>query len=57
MTAKWWSVDHFIFEEYKTSASSLGIYRVLYSAYILLDVLPQHLWITNFPDSFLDPPI
>jgi predicted DCC family thiol-disulfide oxidoreductase YuxK/uncharacterized membrane protein YphA (DoxX/SURF4 family) len=57
MTAKWWSVDHFIFEEYKPTASSLGIYRVLFSAYILLDVLPRHLWLTNFPDSFFDPPI
>jgi uncharacterized membrane protein YphA (DoxX/SURF4 family) len=56
MTVKQWT-DHFIFEEYKTSASSLGIYRVLFATYILLVDLPQHLWIAHFPDSFFNPPI
>jgi predicted DCC family thiol-disulfide oxidoreductase YuxK/uncharacterized membrane protein YphA (DoxX/SURF4 family) len=56
VTAKWWSVDHFIFEEYQTSASPLGIYRVLFAAYVLT-YLPKHLWISGFPDSFFDPPI
>jgi uncharacterized membrane protein YphA (DoxX/SURF4 family) len=50
-------VDRFIFEEYKTSASSLGICRILYAANMLLVILPQHLWISEFPDSFFDPPI
>jgi predicted DCC family thiol-disulfide oxidoreductase YuxK/uncharacterized membrane protein YphA (DoxX/SURF4 family) len=54
--AKWWSVDHFIFEEYKTSTRSLGTYRILFAAYIVLLVLPEHLWVSRFPDSFLDPP-
>ena len=56
MTAKWWDVDHFIFEEYKTRTSSLGIYRILFAAYVLT-YLPRHLWIPSFPDSFFDPPI
>jgi hypothetical protein len=56
MTTKWWSADHFIFEEYKTTVSGLGIYRILFAAYILFVVLPQHLWVPNFPDSFFDPP-
>ena len=57
MTAKWWDVDHFIFEEYKTSASSLAIYRVFFAAYILFFILPEHLWISRFPDSFFNPPV
>jgi uncharacterized membrane protein YphA (DoxX/SURF4 family) len=56
MTTKRFSVEHFIFEEYKTIASSLGIYRILFAANILL-YLPQQLWVPNFPDSFFNPPV
>jgi predicted DCC family thiol-disulfide oxidoreductase YuxK/uncharacterized membrane protein YphA (DoxX/SURF4 family) len=52
-----WSVDHFIFAEYSTGASALGIYRILFAACILLVYLPEHLWISSFPDSFFNPPI
>jgi uncharacterized membrane protein YphA (DoxX/SURF4 family) len=55
MTVKRWSVDRFIFEEYKTNASGLGIYRILFAAYILI-YLPQQLWVPDFPDSFFNPP-
>jgi hypothetical protein len=57
MTASLRGIDRVIFEEYQTPASSLGIYRVLFAAYILLVHLPQHLWISSFPDSFFNPPI
>lgn len=56
MTPGWWRFDRFIFEEYKTVAPSLGIYRVMFAAYILV-YLPRHLWVSNFPDSFFNPPI
>lgn len=52
-----WSVEHFIFAEYATSASALGIYRILFAACILFVYLPEHLWISSFPDSFFNPPI
>ena len=35
MSTKWWNADHFIFEEYKTAVSGLGIYRILFAAYTL----------------------
>ena len=54
--AKRWAVDHFIFEEYKTSVQGLGIYRIFFAAYIVLLVLPNHLWVSHFPDSFFNPP-
>lgn len=50
-------LDHFVFEEYKTSASSLGLYRILFAGYVLLLVFPQHLWVSNFPNSFFNPPV
>lgn len=56
MTARRWSVDHFIFEEYKTPASGLAIYRILYAAYMLLIIFPQQLWVPSLPDSFFNPP-
>lgn len=52
-----WSVDHFIFTEYSTNKSSLGIYRILFATCILFVYLPQHLWISRFPDSFFTPPL
>ena len=52
-----WSVDHFIFIEYATSNSSLGIYRILFAACILFVYLPEHLWVSEFPNSFFTPPI
>ncbi len=51
-----WTIDHFICEEYKTSRSGLGIYRILFAANVLI-YLPQHLWVPSFPDSFFNPPI
>lgn len=51
-----WSVDHFIFAEYETTNSSLGIYRILFAACILFVYLPEHLWISGFPNSFFTPP-
>lgn len=47
--------DHFAFEEYRTSPSSLAIYRIVYASALLLVYLPQHLWISRFPDSFFNP--
>lgn len=52
-----WSIDQFIFTEYATSASALGIYRILFAACILFVYLPEHLWISSFPNSFFNPPI
>ena len=57
MKAKQSIVDHFIFEEYKTSASTLGLFRILFATYVLFMVLPQHLWVPRFPNSFFNPPI
>ena len=50
-------VDRFIFEEYKTSASSLGLFRILYAANMLFVILPSNLWVSKFTDSFFNPPI
>jgi predicted DCC family thiol-disulfide oxidoreductase YuxK/uncharacterized membrane protein YphA (DoxX/SURF4 family) len=51
-----WSVDRFIFEEYKTATRSLGIYRILFALYILI-YLPKAMWIPSFPGSFYNPPV
>lgn len=52
-----WSVDHFIFAEYATDAPALAIFRILFAACILFVYLPEHLWISSFPNSFFNPPI
>src|ERR1051326_2885194 len=56
MTINQW-MDHFIFDEYKTSATSLAIFRISFAIYLLIVVLPENLWVSNFPDSFFNPPI
>jgi hypothetical protein len=50
-------VYRFIYREYKTKVSSLGLYRILFATYVLVIVLPQNLWVSNFPNSFFNPPI
>ena len=57
MSASRWSFDHFVFAEYKTTTSGLGIYRVLFAAYKLLVILPQQLWVSTVPQSFFNPPL
>jgi len=56
VTANLRGLDHFIFEEYRAPKAGLGIYRLLFSTYVLT-YLPKHLWVSTFPNSFFDPPI
>jgi len=56
VTVRWLDIDHFLFEEYKAVTSSLGIYRILFAAYLLI-YLPLHLWVSTLPHSFFNPPV
>jgi hypothetical protein len=43
-------------ESYALSARDLGIYRILYAAFVLLAVVPVAAWIPSAPRAFLNPP-
>ena len=49
-------LDRFLFTEYATAPETLAVYRMIYALCVLLIYLPQHLWVSDFPDSFFDPP-
>lgn len=55
MKMKW--LDSWIFEGYRTRSSDLAVYRILYSAYVLLVWLPMGLWLRHVPQAFFNPPV
>jgi hypothetical protein len=50
-------VDRWLFEEYRTRAEDLGIFRVLFAAYVLIGYLPKGLWIRELPQAAFSPPL
>jgi uncharacterized membrane protein YphA (DoxX/SURF4 family) len=48
-------VDRWLFEEYRTDAESLGLFRILFSSYVLLAELPRGLWV--LPEAAFSPPV
>ncbi len=49
-------VDHWLFEEYRTSLENLAIFRVLFASYVLVDSLPVALWVRDLPQAAFAPP-
>lgn len=49
-------IDQWMFRAYETPAESLAIYRIVFSAFLLLVVMPKFLWLAALPDSFHTPP-
>lgn len=48
--------DRWIFCSYPMNAKALGLYRILYSLYLLIWGMPNFEWIAGQPDSFFNPP-
>jgi hypothetical protein len=46
----------FVFHEYKTTRRSLSVYRLLVAIFFITLYVPRYLWISEFPDSFFNPP-
>lgn len=38
------NIDRWLFEEYRTSAEDLALYRIFFAGYVLLNALPMGLW-------------
>lgn len=51
-------LDHFLFEEYRASERSLGVYRILYAAFALLVIAPGERFgaVAALPDGLFAPP-
>ena len=51
-------LDHWIFEEYRMPPRALSVFRIVYSAFVLLMVgVPPFRWIGNKPEIFYNPPM
>lgn len=48
-------LDRWIFGAYHASPADLGLYRVLYAAYVLLAMVPAGLWVDGVPRAFFSP--
>lgn len=48
--------DNWVFNSYSMNANALGLYRILFSLYLLIWGIPNFEWIANQPDSFFNPP-
>ena len=51
------AIDTWIFEEFQANALDLAIYRVIYSLFVLLTIVPVAPWIGNAPQAFFSPPL
>ena len=49
--------DGWLFAEYRTDPESLGLYRILFGSYVLLQLLPDALWLPNLPPPSFSPPV
>lgn len=49
-------IDTWMFRSYQAPAESLAIYRIVFSAFLLLVAMPKFLWLADLPDSFHAPP-
>ena len=50
-------VDLWIFHGYRATTLDLAIYRVIYSAYLLVTHLPVAPWLRDVPKAFFRPPL
>jgi hypothetical protein len=50
-------IARFVFAEYTPDVRSLGLYRIIFSLFALLYMLPEYQWISDYPDSFFNPPL
>jgi hypothetical protein len=50
-------IDRWLFAEYRTDPRSLGVYRILFGTYVLLQLLPDGLWLRNLPSPSFSPPV
>jgi hypothetical protein len=50
-------LDHWLFEEYRTSLENLAIFRVLFASYVLLGGLPAALWERDLPQAAFAPSV
>lgn len=50
-------IDTFIFDSYKISDKSLGLYRICFALFFILFGIPNFSWISGSPDIFYDPPL
>jgi hypothetical protein len=48
--------DGWVQTEYATPASSLGLYRIVFSLVMLVIAIPNGYWVSSFPNSFFVPP-
>lgn len=48
--------DQWVFNSYPMSSKALGLYRILYSIYLLVWGIPNFEWIADNPNSFYNPP-
>lgn len=48
--------DKWVFSSYNMNAKAFGLYRILYSLYLLIWGIPNFEWIAGQPDSFFNPP-
>jgi hypothetical protein len=51
------TVDRWIFGAYHAAPADLAIFRILYSAYLLLSMVPTALWVDRMPHAFFSPPV
>src|ERR1041384_8637597 len=57
MQRLWQRIDRWLFEEYRTDAVSLGIFRILFGCYLVLRTLPLGYWIRDVPSAAFCPPV
>lgn len=49
-------LDVVLFDEYRTDARALALYRIVFASLVLILTLPDYLWIGDVPNAFLSPP-
>lgn len=48
--------DHWAFRAHAAPAEGLAIYRILFSTFLLLAIMPKFVWLAELPTSFHAPP-
>lgn len=50
-------LDNWMFASYPLSATSLGIFRIVFATILLVGTQPQLAWISSYPSSLFAPPV
>lgn len=50
-------VNRWMFDTYTTSPAALGVYRIAYSVFALLMMVPTATWLRDMPRAFFNPPV